>query len=130
MKGLPWIFVRTYFVIVHNSAKFEHQKEIKNSLIAHSNVKATIVLLSMYVIDRADVQVYNYSQKEISQHCQFMLSFWLCMFTVQVHIVCQMSNVSRRPRKKTNWNSIIKKCNEVQQIMSKINSHLLHFCGK
>ena len=51
MKGLPWIFVRTYSVIVHNSTKFEqfisYQKEIKNSLIAHSNVKATIVLLSM-----------------------------------------------------------------------------------
>jgi hypothetical protein len=51
MKGLPWIFVRTYSVTVHNSTKFEpfisYQKEIKNSLIAHSNVKATIVLLSM-----------------------------------------------------------------------------------
>ena len=52
MKGLPWIFVlHKYSVIVHNSTKFEqfisYQKEIKNSLIAHSNVKATIVLLSM-----------------------------------------------------------------------------------
>ena len=94
MKGLPWIFVRTYSVIVHNSTKFEqfisYQKEIKNSLIAHSNVKATIVLLSLYVIDRADVQVYNYSQKEISQHCQFMLSFWLHMYVQVLFVKCQM----------------------------------------
>ena len=78
MKGLPWIFVRTYSVTVHNSTKFEqfisYQKEIKKQSDSTFKCQSYNCIVK-YVIDRADIQVYNYSQKEISQHCQLMLSF-------------------------------------------------------